>query len=155
MEYFNAGGGVAGAPGATAGNNGSIDPYSVIPQQFGNPPPTQAYPEYTDAPDYETFQQQQAQFRAAQVVVQQQQHQQAQQQPSPSMYYQPAAPGSYFPIHSASEHDFLGPQHPPTGGAAQSVQATGAASYQHQQQQQAGQANKDFLMQHQAYWSIL
>lgn len=144
MDYFNAGSG-----GATG--NGAQDPYSVIPQQFGNggqPPPQQpVFFQYADyqqdgvATDYETYQQQQQQqqqYRAAQVA----------QQQSPSVYYQnqiAAAPGSYFPIHSASDHDyltdFLGPQQP-TGASATGGQA--GAPYQ----SRTG-ANKEFMLQHQ------
>ncbi|EGT52259.1 hypothetical protein CAEBREN_15214 [Caenorhabditis brenneri] len=137
MDYFNAGSG-----GATG--NGATDPYSVIPQQFGNggqPPPQQpVFADYQQdvTTDYETYQQQQQQ---------QQQHQyraaQAAQQ-SPSMYYQnqvTAAQGSYFPIHSASEHDFLGPQQP---AAATATTGQTGAPYQGR----TG-ANKEFMIQHQ------
>lgn len=146
MDYFNAGGG-----GSTG--NGNTDPYAVIPQQFGNggqqqqQPQQQMYFQYSDyqqegVADYDAYQQQQqqqAQYRATQASQQ-----------SPSVYYQnqmTAAPGSYFPIHSASEHDyltdFLGPQQPPTGAAA-STGSTAAAPYQGR-----SGSNKEFMIQHQ------
>ncbi|CAA84338.2 K Homology domain-containing protein [Caenorhabditis elegans] len=133
MEYFNAGGG-----GSTG--NGSTDPYAVIPQQFGNggqQPQQQVFTDYQQdgsATDYETYQQQQQQYRAAQASQQ-----------SSSMYYQnqmTAAQANYFPIHSASEHDFLGPQQPPS--ATTSVSGAAGAPYQ-----SASGGNKEFMMQHQ------
>lgn len=132
MEYFNAGG------GGTAGN-GAVDPYAAIPQQFGNggqqQPQQNLYPEYqqeSGVVDYETYQQQQQQYRGTQ-----------QSQPSPSLYYQAQMnQAGYFPIHSASEHDFLGPQQPAAGTAVTSPQ--NATPYQGR-----SGANKEFMIQHQ------
>ncbi|CAI2347466.1 unnamed protein product [Caenorhabditis sp. 36 PRJEB53466] len=147
MDYFNAGGAGSGVGGATSGGApvpGAIaDPYAVIPQQFGNggmPQQQQQQPvfEYQQEADYETYQQQQ-QYRAAQ----------QQQQQSPSIYYQNpmgAVAGSYFPIHSASEHDFLGPQLTPSGA---SPGGTGQGAPYQTQQVAPGAANKDFMMHHQ------
>lgn len=132
MDYFNAGGG--GAAG-----NGTTDPYAVIPQQFGNggqqPQQQQMFTEYQQegVTDYDAYQQQ-AQYRPSQATQQ-----------SSSVYYQNqmnAAPGSYFPIHSASDHDFLGPQQPPSGTAA--TGGTVAAPYLGR-----SGANKEFMIQHQ------
>uniref|UniRef100_A0A1I7T8G7 KH domain-containing protein n=1 Tax=Caenorhabditis tropicalis TaxID=1561998 RepID=A0A1I7T8G7_9PELO len=136
MDFFNAGG------GGTSGN-GATDPYAVIPQQFGNggqPPPQQPVffqfdYQQDSGPDYETYQQQQQQqYRASQASQQ-----------SQSVYFQnqmTPAQGSYFPIHSASDHDFLGPQTPATGATA----ASGGASAPYQNR---GGSNKEFLIQHQ------
>ncbi|UMM23365.1 hypothetical protein L5515_004123 [Caenorhabditis briggsae] len=132
MEYFNTGGGGSG--------NGTTDPYAVIPQQFGTgaqqPPQQTVYFQYPEYPqegvvDYDSYQQQQ--YRAAQASQQ-----------SPSIYYHNQLnQGSYFPIHSASDHDFLGPQQPSAGATSSSGQQT-SAPYQ----SRTG-ANKEFMIQHQ------